>query len=233
MRQVYPYAVNTCSETLQPGRWHANLTTPPHVRQHSVQFHRTLKQPFLHHLPVHRRVKWIRFNEEPQQSTRMLLSSYGLCKQLNISFRWWCRGVGNLIGMENCSRSRRCSLCVGSCTLPMGGSPDWISLSQLETGKENWIKWKVTLSRILRIPQWDNISKSCSPGVQSRMENMTWILPACLLPWSVNEEWMLKSDAPGWWHASSLPSLAPCLLQHLMYITMFIDSTLFPLSNHH
>ena len=104
-----------------------------------------------------------------------------------LAFWWWCRGVGNLIGMENCSRSRQCTLCVGSCTLPMGGSPYWISLSQLENEKENWIKRKVTLSRILRIPQWDNISKSCNPGVQSRMENMTWILPACLLPWSMNE----------------------------------------------
>ena len=104
-----------------------------------------------------------------------------------LAFWWWCRGVGNLIGMENCSRSRQCTLCVGSCTLPMGGSPYWISLSQLENEKENCIKRKVTLSRILRIPQWDNISKSCNPGVQSRMENMTWILPACLLPWSMNE----------------------------------------------
>ena len=46
MRQVYPYAVNTCCKTLQPRRWHTNLTTPTHVRQHSVKLHRTLKKPF-------------------------------------------------------------------------------------------------------------------------------------------------------------------------------------------
>lgn len=159
----------------------------------------------------------------------MILSSYGQCKQLNISFWWWCRGVGNLAGMENCSHSRWHSLCLGSCTLPMGVSSHRISLYWKRTGSNEML----ILSRILRIPQWDNISKSCNPGLQSRMENMTWILLACLLPRSMNEGVNAEIGWPWVVKLQLTIFLAPCILQHIMYITMYIDPTLFPRSNHH
>ena len=160
----------------------------------------------------------------------MILSSYGQCKQLNISFWWWCRGVGNLVGMENCSHSRWCSLCLGSRTLPMGVSSHRISLywkRELDQMK-GWFFLESLESHNETIYQ-----RAATLGF--RAEWRTWhefFWPACFQGVRM-KEWMLKSDDPRWWNISSLPSLAPCILQHIMYITMYIDPTLFPRSNHH
>ena len=153
------------------------------------------------------------------------------CKQLNISFggdvgEWGFDLYGKLCPQQWVQFVPWVMQTASGCQLLLNST-----VSQLQTEKENWIKWNVTLSRI---PWWDRRSESCNPGVQRRIENMTWILLACALPGSVNEGVNAKIGC--YWvvtDVSSLSSLAPCTLQHIIYVTMHFDPTLFPVSHHH
>lgn len=159
----------------------------------------------------------------------MLLSSYGLCKPLNaLASRWWCRGVESDWYGENCSMASVQSVCWFLHTA--NGWQPWLVLPSWNR-KENWIKWKVALYRILRIPQWDNISKGCSPEVQAEWRTWAWFfLPACFHGvWMKSECWNrmpLGGDMPAHYLPWPLAFFSiSCTLLCLLILPFFLYQT--------